>query len=157
MKLEEKLIVLRKQNGLSQLDLAEKLDVSRQAVSRWETGAAMPSTENLLCLQSIYDISLDALLNEEEEQLTRRNAQPESSREETSQEESPQENSAPEAPKWFRWRRLLALLMAANLLLLGTLIYLLYTGRQSDDILDIDELEREEVYVPPENRFPMTW
>ena len=47
MKLEEKLVSLRKAKGLSQMKLAEKMNVSRQAISRWETGAAIPSSENL--------------------------------------------------------------------------------------------------------------
>ena len=42
MKLSDKIVGLRKSNGMSQEDLAEKLDVSRQAISRWESGAAMP-------------------------------------------------------------------------------------------------------------------
>lgn len=42
MKFGEKLSFLRKQQGMTQMDLAEKLDVSRQAVSRWESGAAFP-------------------------------------------------------------------------------------------------------------------
>ena len=41
MKLSDKIIGLRKSNGMSQEDLAEKLDVSRQAISRWESGTAM--------------------------------------------------------------------------------------------------------------------
>ena len=47
MKLEEKLISLRKEKGLSQMKLAEMMNVSRQAISRWEVGAAVPSTDNL--------------------------------------------------------------------------------------------------------------
>ena len=46
MELYEKLIHLRKQKGLSQLKLAEELGVSRQAISKWEVGTAVPSTEN---------------------------------------------------------------------------------------------------------------
>lgn len=64
MKLEEKLIYLRKKQGLSQLQLAEMMDISRQAVSRWETGSAVPSTENLKILSERYGVSLDYLLNE---------------------------------------------------------------------------------------------
>ena len=45
MSLTEKLILLRKQKGLTQMDLAERLDVSRQAVSRWEVGSSAPSTD----------------------------------------------------------------------------------------------------------------
>ena len=48
MKLSDKIIGLRKSNGMSQEDLAEKLDVSRQAISRWESGTAMPDACALL-------------------------------------------------------------------------------------------------------------
>lgn len=53
MKLEEKLVSLRKAKGLSQMKLAEKMNVSRQAISRWETGAAIPSSENLKYLSDL--------------------------------------------------------------------------------------------------------
>lgn len=62
MKLEEKLVSLRKAKGLSQMKLAEKMNVSRQAISRWETGAAIPSSENLKYLSDLYSVSLDYLL-----------------------------------------------------------------------------------------------
>ena len=48
----------RRQSGLSQQEVAEALDVSRQAVSRWETGAAAPSTENLVGLARLYGACL---------------------------------------------------------------------------------------------------
>ena len=47
MTLDKKLARLRKREGLSQAEVSEKLDVSRQAVSRWESGEARPSTDNL--------------------------------------------------------------------------------------------------------------
>lgn len=50
MKLSEKIIRLRKGRGLSQEELAERLGVSRQAVSRWESGTALPDAGNLLSL-----------------------------------------------------------------------------------------------------------
>lgn len=58
-----KLLALRKQNGFSQEELAEKLGVSRQAVSKWERGEASPDTENLIALAKIYNISLDRLFD----------------------------------------------------------------------------------------------
>lgn len=64
MKLEDKLLSLRKQQGLTQLELAEALHISRQAISKWETGEAEPSLENLKSLSQIYHISLDELLGE---------------------------------------------------------------------------------------------
>ena len=63
MKLEEKLISLRKEKGLSQMKLAEMMNVSRQAISRWEVGAAVPSTDNLKFLGNLYGVSLEYLLH----------------------------------------------------------------------------------------------
>ncbi len=62
MSLQEKLLELRKKNGLTQSDLAERLNVSRQAISRWEVGAAVPSTDNLKILSELYGVSADYLL-----------------------------------------------------------------------------------------------
>lgn len=62
MKLEERLTALRKEKGLSQLELAEALGVSRQAVSRWEVGASAPGMENLLALSRLYGVPLDELV-----------------------------------------------------------------------------------------------
>ena len=67
MTIYDKLVQLRKRKGWSQEDLAEKLDVSRQAISRWENGAALPDAYNLLQLSHLYDVSTDYLLNDEYE------------------------------------------------------------------------------------------
>ena len=64
MSLATKLVSLRKGKGLTQIALAEKLDVSRQAISRWEVGAAVPSTDNLKVLCELYGVSVDYLLND---------------------------------------------------------------------------------------------
>ena len=60
--LGNKLYELRKQAGLSQEAFAEKLGVSRQAVSKWECGASMPDTDNLITIANLYNISLDELI-----------------------------------------------------------------------------------------------
>jgi len=52
----------RRQSGLSQQEVAEALDVSRQAVSRWETGETTPNTETLKLLSRLYDVSINTLL-----------------------------------------------------------------------------------------------
>ena len=54
MSITEKLIQLRKSKGISQEELAEKLDVSRQAISRWETGTALPDANNILALSKLW-------------------------------------------------------------------------------------------------------
>lgn len=65
MKLEEKIFKLRKGKGMSQEELAEKLNVSRQAVSRWEMGTAQPDVQNLLQISKLFDVTTDYLLNDE--------------------------------------------------------------------------------------------
>lgn len=65
MSLAEKLVSLRKQKGLTQMDLAEQLNVSRQAISRWEVGVAVSSIDNLRILSDIYEISVDYLLDDD--------------------------------------------------------------------------------------------
>lgn len=62
MKLSERLIELRKQKGLSQEQLSYQLDVSRQAISRWENGVTQPDLENIDKLCRIYDMTPDELL-----------------------------------------------------------------------------------------------
>lgn len=61
----EKLYQLRRQKGMSQEELADRLEVSRQAVSRWEMGATLPDAKNLIQLSGIFDVSIDYLLKDE--------------------------------------------------------------------------------------------
>lgn len=65
MNLAEKITTLRKQKGLSQEALAEHLNISRQAVSRWEMGTALPDATNLLQLSKLFGVSTDYLLNDD--------------------------------------------------------------------------------------------
>ena len=65
MTLRDKLIVLRDKAGISQMTLAEQLGVSRQAISRWESGDAVPTMDKLKSLSKIYNVSLDWLCNED--------------------------------------------------------------------------------------------
>ena len=65
MKLSEKIMILRKQKGWSQEELAEKLEVSRQAVSKWESGQASPDIEKILKISQLFEVSTDVLLKEE--------------------------------------------------------------------------------------------
>lgn len=67
MNLENKILSLRKKAGLSQEEMAEKLNVSRQTISRWEVGTALPDAENLRQLSSLFVVTTDYLLNDEYE------------------------------------------------------------------------------------------
>lgn len=146
MKLGEKLAALRKQRGLSQMDAAEALGVSRQAVSRWEVGASSPGTDNLLALSKLYGVSLDTLVGE---------AAPEA------EPETPVGETAPGAQEaeaqLARYRRLSKRLGAAlaAVLLVGALLAGLYWGRHNAaptdrteegiPIVDIEDTESREI------------
>lgn len=63
--LSEKIYALRRKHGLSQEALAEKIGVSRQAVSKWETGAATPELDKLRALCACFGVTLDELTGED--------------------------------------------------------------------------------------------
>lgn len=63
----ENLSYLRKMNKLSQEELAERLDVSRQTLSKWETGESLPDIEKCQLLASTFDVSLDELVSYDSE------------------------------------------------------------------------------------------
>ncbi len=62
METKEIILELRTKNGLSQDELAEKVFVTRQAVSRWENGETIPNTETLKLLSKLFDVSINTLL-----------------------------------------------------------------------------------------------
>ncbi len=66
MDFSEKLLTLRKANNLTQEQLAEKLDVSRQSVSKWESGQATPELDKIVALSAIFDVTTDYLLKSSE-------------------------------------------------------------------------------------------
>lgn len=86
MNLREKIITYRKRDGLSQEALAEKLGVSRQAVSKWETGESLPEIDKITQMAKIFGVSTDSLLLDEEP--ARQNADRGGPRSENRQERS---------------------------------------------------------------------
>lgn len=66
IEIANRLVSLRKANHLSQEELAAKIGISRQAVSKWERAEASPDTDNLILLAKLYKISLDELLKTDE-------------------------------------------------------------------------------------------
>lgn len=66
MEFAEKLIALRKGRELTQEQLAEQLNVSRQSVSKWESGQVIPEAEKLMELSRVFDVSIDYLLKPSE-------------------------------------------------------------------------------------------
>lgn len=66
MNLSEKILALRKANDLTQEQLAEKLDVSRQSISKWESGQAIPELDKIVALSAIFSVKTDDLLKPSE-------------------------------------------------------------------------------------------
>ena len=71
MNFSEKLKTLRKQKNLSQEELAEKIHVSRQAITKWESGMGLPDIGNIIAISLLFNESLDPLLNEEKSLLSK--------------------------------------------------------------------------------------
>ena len=77
MILAEKIMKLRKQQGWSQEDLAIRLDISRQSVSKWESGASIPDLNKILQLSELFSVSTDFLLKEDQEDFSQFQKNPE--------------------------------------------------------------------------------
>ena len=148
MSLAEKMIELRKQNGLSQQDLADRLGVSRQAISRWETGAVQPLADSVKSLAQVFQVSTDYLLNDDLDTPT---PPP------TAQPAPPQEKPK-SARKHRKWLLALAALAAAAVLVLvtamGTAYYLQWKERQP---VPASELLTEKDDGKADGTFDLTW
>lgn len=66
MDFSEKLLTLRKARDLTQEELAEKLNVSRQSVSKWESGQAVPELDKIVAMSAVFDVTTDYLLKSSE-------------------------------------------------------------------------------------------
>ena len=158
MRLEEKLTVLRKESGYTQLDLAEKVRVSRQAISKWETGRALPSAENLKYLSELFGVSVDYLLSDdmtEEPKPKEQEPAPEpQTKEPQTKEPQTEEAVFPEKEKGkpVRWKYIAALLLAV---LLGLLIGV-FVGKYSERHISIVDIPGLEVDNPVE-KFSLEW
>ena len=91
IEIADRLVKLRKKYGYSQEELADKLGLSRQAVSKWERAEASPDTDNLICLAKLYGVSLDELLatDEDIDTIVEEQVKNDNKEEETPKEEEP--------------------------------------------------------------------
>lgn len=161
MKLEERLTALRQEKGLSQADVAEQLDVSRQAISRWETGKVVPTVDNLACLSRLYGVPMEALLYGDEgaepvRQETKEEAVPEP--EETAQ--GTPERPAGTAPGKQKGsgtsrRKAAVLVLAAACILLACIVaYVVEEQRNMQaDVVDIEDITADSVDVSGARKF----
>ena len=128
MELKDKLAELRNKKGLSQIAAAKALNVSRQAISRWETGASAPSTENLIELSRLYGVSMDELVNGGESGRTENEAE-----------------SAAAAPPRRTSRRLRLAVIALALAALAAIIgaYLSWRGESDDKVIKVENMQED--------------
>ena len=133
MTLNEKLTHLRKNEGLSQIEVSEKLAISRQAVSRWESGESRPSTDNLQALCKLYHVRLDYLLNESEDEPQA--TTPTS----TAAESEPEPTEQKSGKRWIRTLVIGAVILA---LLVGCFFW--YESCQRENDLDLHTIKSED-------------
>ena len=128
MELKDKLAELRNKKGLSQIAAAEALNVLRQAISRWETGASAPSTENLIELSRLYGVSMDELVNGGESGRTENEAE-----------------SAAASPPRRTSRRLRLAVIALALAALAAIIgaYLSWRGESDDKAIKVENMQED--------------
>lgn len=135
MNLAEKIMELRKKCGWSQEELAEKLDISRQSVSKWESGASVPEIEKILLLSGLFGVSTDYLLKDELEKEKPAEA------EDAPATPEAKVVSLEEAGRFMDLTRKLAGFMAAAvaLFVLSPIPLFLLAGLQADGVLKITE------------------
>ena len=127
MVMHEKLVQLRKEKGLTQIELAEAVNVSRQAVSKWESGGALPSTENLIFLSKLYEIPIDYLVNDESEKPVLTETK------EVEVSESGKKNR--------KWIAILVCVLTAIIVIVGVVAVITHSKAE---ILDFAMLEKED-------------
>lgn len=142
MTLDKKLARLRKREGLSQAEVAEKLDVSRQAISRWESGESKPSTQNIQALCKLYNVQIDSLLNDSEDEL------PAAAPVGMAEKKSPEQGE-----KKKQWSRLLVI----GAIVLAVLVCVLfwYGNRQKEDGVDLHSIQGEDSIFSEEPEFDL--
>lgn len=135
--LHEKLAELRAENNMSQFEVAEALNVSRQAISRWETGRAKPSTEKLIALSRLYGVPLDELVGDEPARVE-------------SGTENVESAASPHRTSLRRWLAAAALVLAVLAVVIGA--YLIWRGESNeiitdfqDEIVDANDMEEREI------------
>ena len=144
MTLEKKLACLRKREGLSQAEVSEKLDVSRQAVTKWETGTSRPSIENLQSLSRLYNVPLEYLLDESRDELPAPAA--------PAAERAPEQKVQKKEKQWIRP------LMIGAVVLALLVCFLFWYGRgQKENGLDLHSIQGEESTLLEEPDFNLNW
>lgn len=140
MDLPKRLTEFREKKGLTQAQLAEEMDVSRQTASRWELGEVAPSAENLKKLGELYGVPVDTLLSDD-----------------ATLPESREEKWDPPAAR--TRRGVIALLLAIIVILTLALAvgHFSRKGGDTEEVIPIEKLQEEKIVPTPEAKFGLTW
>lgn len=139
MNLPKRLAELREEKKLTQAQLAEQMNVSRQTVSRWEFGEVAPSVENLKKLSELYGVSVDDLLSDG-----------------PTPPEPQKERQDPHPAKFYRG--IIALLLVIIVLLTMTIVMGYFSRKwEEEEVIPIEELREEKIVSTPESIFTFTW
>ena len=165
MKFGEKLSFLRKQRGMTQKELAEKLNISRQAVSRWEQGTAAPSTENLISIGKLFDVSVDELLDEhsDTQDVPAEQVTVEEQKNEPCHEfKDAQVEPVSQEPGKRRFSVSCVFAVVAGVLAVCIIVFIiLFAGKghqeSEDEVVSMDEMNQEPVELPEEARITIVY
>ena len=138
MELSQKLKELRKKQGLTQLELAERLFVSRQAISGWEAGTSRPSTENLQSLSRLFNIPLETLLDDTAE------AEPAAATEKLPAEEQAKEEDKGQG-KDRRYKAIVMVIVLLAILLTTAVLAHRRTAQEKTGVMTFSEMECEDI------------
>ena len=138
MELSQKLKELRKKQGLTQLELAERLFVSRQAISGWEAGTSRPSTENLQSLSRLFNIPLETLLDDTAE------AEPAAAPEKLPAEEQAKEEDKGQG-KARRYKAIVMVIVLLAILLTTAVLAHRRTAQEKTGVMTFSEMECEDI------------
>ena len=144
MELSQKLKELRKKQGLTQLELAERLFVSRQAISGWEAGTSRPSTENLQSLSRLFNIPLETLLDDtaEAEPAAAPAAAPEKL---PAEEPAKEEGKGQGLGKDRRYKAIVMVIVLLAILLTTAVLAHRRTAQEKTGVMTFSEMECEDI------------
>ena len=152
MTLCEKLTQARKAAGLTQADVAAKLNVSRQAVSRWESGDTTPTMDKLKTLARIYGVSLDWLCSDAADREPPEAAKPEADR---------PPDDAPAGKEGEKKQKIRAIAIALTIVVIAFICVWFAARNMSNeaDSTQIEDMEHEEIDIPDqdESGFDFEW
>lgn len=152
MTLREKLIVSRDRAGLSQMELANQLGVSRQAVSRWESGDTTPTMDKLKALAKLYGVSLDWLFGDTADGEPPEAAKPEADR---------NPDDAPAGKEGEKKQKIRAIAIALTIVVIALVcVWFAAKDKKADEADDQgDNVKYDVVEMPDqnENGFDFEW